>query len=104
VTAITAGVMAPPHSGEAANQVAALPSSILRATSRTSLESSIDGGLGGAFVTEPAPKASRVTVLQEEDAAANIDELEADTIKGLSKATKRLSSLYFYDDKGSRTL
>eukprot|EP00168_Porphyra_purpurea_P002848 TRINITY_DN1332_c0_g1_i7.p1 TRINITY_DN1332_c0_g1~~TRINITY_DN1332_c0_g1_i7.p1 ORF type:complete len:478 (-),score=164.39 TRINITY_DN1332_c0_g1_i7:279-1580(-) len=94
--------MAPPHTGEVPSQEAELPSSLTRALSRTSIDNSTDGGPCGAHIGELASKAPRVTVLQEEDAAANLDQLEADTIEGLSKAVKRLSSLYFYDDKGSQ--
>lgn len=45
----------------------------------------------------------KLTVIREEDAVAAQKEFKEHVITGLSKPAKALSSMYFYDDRGSGT-
>lgn len=108
-------VMAPPHSADMTCEVTRVPDSMDRTPSVTSLDvasdvSSLLSKAGPPLPKEPwateedAANGQRMTVLYEEDASTGLDRLEDATLAGLSLPVKGLSSMYFYDDKGSRTL
>ncbi|KAK1862116.1 hypothetical protein I4F81_004692 [Pyropia yezoensis] len=106
-------VMAPPHSADMTCEVTRVPDSMDRTPSVTSLDvasdvSSLLSKAGPPLPKEPwateedAANGQRMTVLYEEDASTGLDRLEDATLAGLSLPVKGLSSMYFYDDKGSQ--
>lgn len=108
-------VMAPPHSADMTLEVTDVPTGLDRTSSITSLDgtSVVCSVLSreepllrkeSRTTEEEASAGQRMTVLYEEDAATCLDRLEDATLAGLSRPVKGLSSMYFYDDKGSRTL
>lgn len=105
--------MAPPHSADMTCEVTRVPDSMDRTPSVTSLDvasdvSSLLSKAGPPLPKEPwateedAANGQRMTVLYEEDASTGLDRLEDATLAGLSLPVKGLSSMYFYDDKGSQ--